>query len=449
MLRGLVVLSILIPGLLVAITNEFAALLLYLWFALFRPQEWMYWDISRFRPSLVLGVVLLIVSLMKGKLPNLSHPVSIGSILFLLSALLGQLNAPMPAIGWNWIDYLVRMLLVCLLLISIVSEPWRFRLLLAVVAGSFGVHAAKAGAASILGGGVRFFDGLAGAFGDNNGYAVGMAMVIPLLLAAAQNAPWKWASRAFYVSIPFAIVAIISTFSRGGFLAVMTGLVALALLQRRRAAALIALASLAVPLGMFMASQEGYLDRLKTIQTYEQTGEESALSRLHFWQVAAAMAADQPLGIGLFNYEAAYDRYDFSYGQYGSRRSVHSSHFQALAETGFLGFAIFEGLLLYGVFCATRVRRRSLTRGLDDADARLFFTAANALIAGIAAFAVGGAFVAMTLNDMTWMLLAMAAALDLISARACVRITEPAISPELQVQSARLRWQPHHPEVAR
>jgi hypothetical protein len=49
----------------------------------------------------------------------------------------------------------------------------------------------------------------------------------------------------------------------------------------------------------------------------------------------------------------------------------------------------------------------------------LFTSAANALIAAMAAFLVGGSFVAMALNDLTWLTFALVAALDRVSAAAC------------------------------
>src|SRR6185295_14095726 len=55
MLRTLLVLSILVPGFFLALKDRFNALLLYLWYAFFRPQDWMYLDISALKPSLVLG----------------------------------------------------------------------------------------------------------------------------------------------------------------------------------------------------------------------------------------------------------------------------------------------------------------------------------------------------------------------------------------------------------
>lgn len=448
MLRTLLVLAILVPGIFRAAFDRFSALMLYIWFALFRPQEWVYWDIESLRLSLVIGVMLLVPSLLTGVLPYVAHPISIGGIVFLCSALLGQLNAFSPETGWQWLDFFFRLLLVCLLAITIVSDSRRFRLALAVIAGSLGVHSAKAGLVSLLGGGVRFFDGLAGAFGDNNGYAVGMAMVAPLLFTTAQNMENRWLRAAFFVAAPLSAFAVIGTFSRGGFLAVASAGLTLAVLHRRKFRAFLLVLVVAIPIAAFMASQEGYLDRLRTIQTYQETDEESALSRLHFWNVAVKMALDMPLGVGLFNFESAYDRYDSSHGAFGSHRSVHSSHFQVLAETGFLGFAAFEGLLLYSIVCALRIRRRSTMPNLDPADARLFLTAANGLIASTMAFVIGGAFVAMALNDLTWMLLSMVASLDLISARACEQASSTVPQPVVSVGVRSIAWQPRRQGAA-
>lgn len=436
MLRSLLVLAILIPGLAAALTSRLAALLLYFWFALFRPQEWMWWDISALRPSLVLGLLLVVPSILTGVFPCLTHPISIGSVLFLLSGLLGQLNAPTPAVGWYWLDYLVRLLVVCLTAITIVSDQRRFKLTIAVVASSLGFHAVKAGLASVLGGGVRFLEGLGGAYADNNGYAVAMAMVAPLLVLVGQNFEHRWLRRGYFAAAALSILAVVSTFSRGGFLAVAAAGVTFAALQQRRLQAFLLMSLLAAPVGVFMASQPGYLDRLRTVRTFEEVNEESALSRLHFWQVAVDIAVHNPLGIGFFNYNAAYDRYDSSFGAYGYERSVHSSHFQVLAETGFLGFLVFEGLLAYACICALRIRRLGFSKHIDPADARLFHDGGNALLASITAFVVGGAFVAMALNDLTWITFALVAALDRIAARvsAGARQTESmssaAASPE-------------------
>jgi putative inorganic carbon (HCO3(-)) transporter len=447
MLRTVFVFAILVPGLVAALGNRFAALLLYLWYALFRPQEWMWWDISSLRPSLVLGMLLVVPCLATGIFPYVAHPVAVAGVLFFVASALAQVNAVEPALSLGWLQFLFRLLLVCLLAVSLVSDQRRFKLMLMVVAASFGFHTAKAGLMSLLEGGVRLSDGLAGAYIDNNGYAVAIAMIIPLLVAGGQNVKHTWAKYAFYAAVPCSALTVVSTFSRGGFLAVAAGAAVFAALQRRRFAAFALTGMLAVPVGVFMIAQDGYVDRLGTIHTYEEVNEESALGRLHFWRVAVDMARDRPLGVGLFSYEAAYDRYDFLMGRFGQRRSVHSSHFQALAETGFLGAAAWISVWVAAFRAAFRVRRRGTRPDLSPDDRILFVTAANSLIASMSAFLVGGSFVAMALNDLTWFTLALVASLDVVSQRACeavgqehadVRnVTTPALAPTLT-------WRPAH-----
>ncbi len=172
---------------------------------------------------------------------------------------------------------------------------------------------------------------------------------------------------------------------------------------------------------MFMSSQTGYFDRIDTIETYNETNDDSALSRLHFWSVAVTMARDNPFGVGLFNYEQAYDRYDDLEGRYGHKRQVHNSPLQVLAETGFLGLAAFVTLFVSAFRCAWRIRRRSKDARLDPADQRLYLTAANALMASMIGFLAGGAFIAMALNDVTWLSFGLVAALDRISRDACAQ----------------------------
>ena len=97
MLRSLIILAVLVPGFYWSLRSRYAALLMYLWFALFRPQDWLWIDITSLRLSLVLGMVLLVPSLLSGIGPNMSHPLSIGMLTFLASSLLSQWSAVQPA----------------------------------------------------------------------------------------------------------------------------------------------------------------------------------------------------------------------------------------------------------------------------------------------------------------------------------------------------------------
>lgn len=417
MLRSLFVLAILALGIAAGIRDRFAALLLYAWFALFRPQEWLWVDISRFRLSLLLGLFLVVPSFLSGVLPNVTHPLCAGGIAFLGAALLAQGQAVAPEIGWFWIDYLARLLLVCLLAVRILSTQERVLGFLGVVAASFIVHASVAGLDSIRSGGARITAGYAGSFVDNNGYAVAIAMVLFLAIGVGQNVRNRWARWALFGTVPLSGYALVSTFSRGGFLALGAGTATFLALQERRVASAGAAAALCLAAYLALPLPAGYLDRIESIRNYEEIGERSAISRPHFWRVAIDMVRDRPLGIGLRNFESAYDAYDFSHGEFGRKRDVHSIYFQTLAETGIAGGAIFAGLIACSFVVLFRVRARARDPARSPEERQLLFTLANALIASMTSFAIGGAFISLALNDVTWFSFAAIAGLDLASRR--------------------------------
>jgi probable O-glycosylation ligase (exosortase A-associated) len=429
LLRSLFILAILVPGLVAAGTNRFAALLLYLWFALFRPQDWLWMDITRFKLSMVIGAMLVGPSVLTGIMPNVTHPLSVGGLLFLACALVSQLTAFSPDVGWHWIDFLVRLLLVCMFLVTLASTPKRIVAVLGVIACSLGVHAGKAGFAWLVIGGVRFADGLAGAFVDNNGYAMGTVMIMPLLVATAQNVHLlfegrrpgveRWTRRALFAMAFFCTFTVIGTYSRGGFLSLAAAVLAFVALSKRRMAGFSAIAAVVVLVLFVVPLPKSYTERLSTIRTYEEIGEDSARSRPHFWKVAVRMAEQNFFGVGLRGYDNAYDRYDFLDGRYGRGRSVHSSHYMVLAELGYPGAFVWGGLLIGFFLIGWRTRQRAWSPYLPD-DAREFvFTCSNALMVSMAGFVVGGSFLALALNDLTWLTFALLAALDRWSQRAC------------------------------
>ena len=429
MLRSLLILAILIPGFFAALRNRYIALVMYLWFALFRPQDWIWMDITSLRLSMVFGIVLLVPAVAAGLFPNATHPLTIGMILFLCSSVVSQIDAVRPAIGWPWIDFLFRLFLASMMLVTLTSNSKRVIGVFAIIGGSLGFHAAKAGLAFIVGGGTRFADGLAGAFVDNNGYALGTVMIMPLLLATAQNierlvpAEKVWIRKGlrlgFYMSVPLCMFAVIGTYSRGGFLSLAAGLIVFMMLQRRRFTALASLAAVTALVLTVVPLPKEYTERLQTIQTYKEVGEDSALSRPHFWQVGINMGLAKPFGVGLRQYEAAYDRYDFLHGRFGRGRAVHSAHVQVFAEQGFFGALVWAGLFAWALIACLRVRARSFNERLSPQDSKLLFTSANALIVSMTGFLVGGSFLALALNDITWLTFGMVAAVDRLSVRMC------------------------------
>ncbi|MGD9894818.1 MAG: O-antigen ligase family protein [Vicinamibacterales bacterium] len=412
MLRTILVLAILSSGLIAGVFSRYAALLLYLWFAMFRPVEWVWVDLTPFRLSLVVGALLVVPSLLSGIFPALLHPLGIGSVLFVGFSLLAQIDAVRPAIGWLWIDYISRLVLVSLLIAPIATTPRRVLMAIGVFSGSFLFHGVKAGLASLMGGGDVYGAGLSGAFIDNNGYAVGTAMAMFLFVGVAQALPQRLLRWSLMCVAPLGGMAVVSLFSRGGLLALAAGTTVFILLQRRALG--MALGALVVVATVVsLPRPAGYEERISPLVGDTPLSEDlSARSRMHFWRVAVDMALARPFGVGLWNYAEAYNEFDFSAGLYGPRRSVHSSHLQVLAETGFGGFAAYVFLLGWSIRLLFRVRARGRNPDYSVDERRMYTALANGAIASIVAFLVGGATISLALNDMTWFTFGSVVALD-------------------------------------
>jgi putative inorganic carbon (HCO3(-)) transporter len=423
-----------------AIADPFIALLAYMWYGLFRPEAWLWADLSALRLSFVLGLILVVRCLTAGVLPNLSHRISWGIFLFLITGLVGQIHAVSQVTGWYWLRFFSNLSLVCLLLISLVNTRSRLFYTVLVTSVSFGVITSNAGLRSLMSGGVRFAVGPDGAFADNNGYALAAVMITPLLLASADTVPadWKrrkwitWALRGAALATTYLVV---STFSRGGFLALgAAALVYYLLIVRKKGIVLAAVAVAILAIAPFVTLPTGYTERLNTIVTYQDVGEESAISRLHFWRVALDMARDQPLGVGLKNFEFNFDKYDFLDGRYGRGRAVHNSHLQALTENGYFGFAVWIGLFVTAISICLRWRRIATRTLAGTEDGQFLWRMAGALVASMAAFIVGGTFIALSINDLTWLTFAIVAALDRVGTKTISnrrRATDPAVVSDM------------------
>lgn len=415
MIRTFLFIAALVIGLGAATFSRFGGLLFYLWFTFFRPQEWVWIDVEPYRFSLVAGLALVVPCLATGVFPDIRHPLARGVVAFVLTAALSHAYAVNGPVSFYWLTHLVEVAAVSLLAITLCTSQRRIMLATAVVAGSLGFHGAKFGVGFLLRGGARFVAGIGGSFSSNNEFGLAVARVIPLLAASGLVQRRVMVKGPWLAAAGLSCLAVVATYSRGASLALAAGLVAYVLLQRRRWL-FVSLSALVAPLILLVTPVPAdYLQRLLTVRTYQQIEDESALSRLYFWQLAIVMVRDNPFGVGLRNFEYNYDKYDSTGGLYGEGRAVHSSHFQALAETGYLGFSIWLWLNGYAIWTGLKIRRRALKLRPAHPAWSFHFHFANGLVASLIAFLIGGSFGAAMLNELNWMSFALVAALDNLS----------------------------------
>jgi probable O-glycosylation ligase (exosortase A-associated) len=312
------------------------------------------------------------------------------------------------------LDYLWdfgKTVLVSYLITVLASDLKKLRLIFVTICLSVAFEAAKQGWAQLLlNPGATNTNDLS-FFGDNNGVAVGMLMIVPMLIALARTAegrPERWLHYFLAVGVLYRAIA---TYSRGGFLAAAALALLYTLRSPHRVRALVGGALAGILILSVMPAE--FWDRMSTITVEEGAPRDgSAVGRLHFWNVSLLMAKNRPLtGVGLQAFNEAYPDYDTSGGAYGKKRSVHSAWLGFLSELGVPGLALFVGTLGLAFLACRRARRLAKKGMLPPA----FGHYGTALEGALVAFSVGSTFVIFQYVELLWHTIALSIALHYLT----------------------------------
>ena len=418
MLRTIFVVLVLTIGWGLAFRSALYAAALYLWIAYFRPESWAWSDIfSTLNLSYFAGVFLVIRTLASGVS---LWPTWRSALLLLFLALTLASVATSMDVQTSWTDWqaFAKTVIVSYLLIALIKNEADFRLILLVIAFSLGFEATKQGWAQLVLNPGAKNDNSIPFLGDNNVVAVGIAMLAPLFAGLARSSVGKYKRLLQFLNIGV-VYRGLSTYSRGGFLS-FGAIAGLALLRSdKKFHALIA--GLLTGALILPALPQSFWDRMSTITAPADERDDSVDGRLHFWRVALVMANDRPfLGVGHGAYQSAYDQYDWTDGRYGRRRSVHSSWFGVLADTGYPAFLLFLFILFSSLRTCQRVRRMAKRDEIPESLGHY----GTALESSLVAFMVGGTFVPFHYVEMLWHLLALTIALDRIAEQQAANIRE-------------------------
>lgn len=184
---------------------------------------------------------------------------------------------------------------------------------------------------------------------DSNGIAAAIAPALVLLVYYAWMGN-KYIKAATVVCAALIVNAIVLINSRGAFLAAAVGGAVFILYMlfsrvqhanQRFMAILIICGGLG---GAYSLTDNYFWERMETIQEYEDS-EKSGSHRTEFWLATFDMLEDHPMGLGVRGYNKI-SKFYLDPEKYGDlNKSVHSSWFQVLAEIGWIGLALFIGML--------------------------------------------------------------------------------------------------------
>ncbi|MFN8455462.1 MAG: O-antigen ligase family protein [Anaerolineae bacterium] len=167
------------------------------------------------------------------------------------------------------------------------------------------------------------------------------------------------------LSALFIALAILNTYSRGAFMAMMLVLLLVAIERRIKFSLIVSIIPAVFLIMQFLPA--GFTDRLQTLSifTNEDSNVQSEVSfrgRSSEMMSGLNMFADHPfLGVGVGNYIQHYQKYASRLGlEYRTEgRRAHSTYLEIAAETGLPGLITFGGLFL-SVFLNLAQTRRKL-----------------------------------------------------------------------------------------
>jgi len=232
---------------------------------------------------------------------------------------------------------------------------------------------------------------------DANDACLALGMGIPFAFYALFQKNLSNKRRFFYcAALALLFLGIIATSSRGGFLGMLAGLLAIWwMTQRRLKVAMFAVLGGLIAGGMFLSFIPQ--DYVEDMESMNDTEDSTRVERLRTWEISWEMFKDNPLlGVGAGNFPNTVHLYQHKTSWWTGRekslsgRQSHSLYFQVLPDLGLTGISIY-----FYIMCVLPLKLLRLTKrfDVDDPEQLPIKLFCQALIAAMAVYAVAGMFI--------------------------------------------------------
>lgn len=405
MIRSLVIALIVFGTIPFIFKKPFIGLLVWGWLGYMNPYRLTYGFAFNF-PWVMLIAIVTLISLAISKEDKKVPLTSTSALLFafLAWAAVSTVFAVMGAAAWLRLEEFSKTMLMVFVTLMLVKDRKRIDLLVWMIMLSIGFYGFKGGLFTALTGGAHHVLGPPKSFiSDNNGLALALCMVIPLMRYAQLRATRKAVRIGLGVLMVLTGIAVLGTYSRGGLIGLVVVSGVLLMRSRRRIMLVLALVVVGATAYNFMPPK--WMARMDTLHHARTT--DSGETRIQSWQFAANVAFHHPfVGGGFLDYESP--SLWAAYAPEGAiERAIHSIYFRTLGEQGFVGLFLYLAILLTSWRNCHKVRRS--TR--NDQEWRWAYDLATMLQATLLAFMASGAFLPMPYFDLAMQLFAVTAAL--------------------------------------
>lgn len=243
----------------------------------------------------------------------------------------------MPWEAWPKYLEVLKLLPPFVLAVLLIDSREKLHYLLLVIALSILLVAVKGGYWAVVLSGFhdRVYGPPGSSYGDNNEFAIAVTMIIPVLFLWLRKVHDHGLRIVLSLGIALAYASAVSSWSRGGMLALGAVTLTLVLHSKRKLLSIPLFLGLAAIL--FVQLPEQWFGRMESTASYQS--DQSAQSRVQVWQIGMDMVQEHPITGGGFN------AWPVLTLQGAGGLNWHSAYIQILAEHGYVGFALWVGLL--------------------------------------------------------------------------------------------------------
>jgi probable O-glycosylation ligase (exosortase A-associated) len=371
-------------GAIASIINPLIGVLVYISFAILRPDELWSWSVPQGNYSRIIGLALLAGWVLHGFGHwDLGRGKTIIQVLILYFGwiVLSAVQAPRQALAWEFVEHYAKIILPILVGITAITTVRQLKVLAWVILLSQAFPAYELNMSYFAGYNRLAEEGAGGV--DNNGYAISLNSCIGLACFLTWHSERWWQKAVAGACAAFMVHAVLLSFSRGGMIGLMVMATVSFAVMPKGPKEYMAFA-LAVTVGLALAGQQ-VRERFGTSFADENGKREaSAESRLILWAACWDTMIQYPVfGVGPDHMPLRMDQYGFKQG-----KEAHTLWLQTGAELGFPAMFL---LLAFYVICI--VRLWPIARGNTIVGDPWLVYLARALVGSLCGFVVSAQFV--------------------------------------------------------
>jgi probable O-glycosylation ligase (exosortase A-associated) len=279
-------------------------------------------------------------------------------------------------IAWYKFENFSKLLLFYLSIVLIFNKKIHIDTMIWAIVLSISSYAALESFKFLVSGGGHRVAGLHGhMLGDRNDLSVAINMAIPLIIYLISQTQHKLLRTGLIFLVVLNIIAIVGTYSRGGFI----GLIILAgyfLMKSKRKVIWITLTVIALAIASSFVPSS-WSDRMNTVST-AGSQDSSFIGRLWAWKISVKIANDNFLGNSFMSTQdpLAWGFYRTEIDNFGPivtppidpeqfPKAAHNLYFQVLGDMGYIGLLTYLLILFFFYLRLNKLIKKARLQGVE------------------------------------------------------------------------------------